>query len=30
MNIKMKFRIGDIVYHKTLELGRGRGLIPPR
>src|SRR5512146_655152 len=24
MDIKMKFRIGDIVYHKTLELGRGR------
>lgn len=24
MNGKVKFRIGDIVYHKTLELGRGR------
>lgn len=24
MNVKVKFRIGDIVYHKTLELGRGR------
>jgi len=24
MNGKMKFRIGDIVYHKTMDLGRGR------
>lgn len=24
MNGKMKFRIGDTVYHKTLDLGRGK------
>jgi hypothetical protein len=24
MNGKVKFRIGDIVYHKSLNLGRGR------
>ncbi len=24
MNGKVKFRIGDIVYHKNLNLGRGR------
>jgi hypothetical protein len=24
MNGKVKFRIGDTVYHKTLDLGRGR------
>lgn len=24
MNGKVKFRIGDVVYHKTLDLGRGR------
>jgi hypothetical protein len=24
MNGKIKFRIGDIVYHKNLDLGRGR------
>ena len=24
MNGKVKFRIGDIVYHKSLDLGRGR------
>jgi hypothetical protein len=24
MNGKLKFRIGDIVYHKTLDLGRGK------
>jgi hypothetical protein len=24
MNAKVKFRIGDTVYHKTLDLGRGK------
>jgi hypothetical protein len=24
MNGKVKFRIGDTVYHKTLDLGRGK------
>ncbi len=24
MNGKVKFRVGDIVYHKNLDLGRGR------
>jgi hypothetical protein len=24
MNGKVKFRVGDIVYHKNLNLGRGR------
>ena len=24
MNGKVRFRIGDTVYHKTLDLGRGR------
>lgn len=24
MNGKVKFRIGDIVYHKSLDLGRGK------
>ena len=24
MQAKVKFRIGDTVYHKTLDLGRGR------
>jgi hypothetical protein len=24
MNAKVKFRVGDIVYHKNLDLGRGR------
>lgn len=24
MNGKLKFRIGDVVYHKTQDLGRGR------